>query len=174
MRNQSFVNKLYDKIPNKSINTRGMNLGKLDYQKMMHNVNIVCSKEVSNLYDKLNKEYRYMVNMKDEYIDNLHYVACSIRNQFLDFGYSEDVIADMLIQYLYGNEKRGKQLFWFCYGQYVVNNLNNNIKIKSTKFIQCMDCGEWIEVDSKSKSVRCDDCQREYRKKLDRERKRKR
>ena len=174
MRNQSFVNKLYDKIPNKSINTRGMNLGKLDYQKMMHNVNIVCSKEVSNLYDKLNKEYRYMVNMKDEYIDNLHYVACSIRNQFLDFGYSEDVIADMLIQYLYGSEKRGKQLFWFCYGQYVVNNLNNNIKIKSTKFIQCMDCGEWIEVDSKSKSVRCDDCQREYRKKLDRERKRKR
>lgn len=173
-RNQSFVNKLYDRIPNKSINTRGMNLGKLDYQKMMHNVNIVCSKEVSNLYDKLNKEYRYMVNMKDEYIDNLHYVACSIRNQFLDFGYSEDVIADMLIQYLYGNEKRGKQLFWFCYGQYVVNNLNNNIKIKSTKFIQCMDCGEWIEVDSKSKSVRCDDCQREYRKKLDRERKRKR
>lgn len=174
MRNQSFVNKLYDKIPNKSINTRGMKLGKLDYQKMMHNVNIVCSKEVSNLYDKLNKEYRYMVNMKDEYIDNLHYVACSIRNQFLDFGYSEDVIADMLIQYLYGNEKRGKQLFWFCYGQYVVNNLNNNIKIKSKKFIQCMDCGEWIEVDSKSKSVRCDDCQREYRKKLDRERKRKR
>lgn len=174
MRNQSFVNKLYDKIPNKSINTRGMNLGKLDYQKMMHNVNIVCSKEVSNLYDKLNKEYRYMVNMKDEYIDNLHYVACSIRNQFLDFGYSEDVITDMLIQYLYGNEKRGKQLFWFCYGQYVVNNLNNNIKIKSTKFIQCIDCGEWIEVDSKSKSVRCDDCQREYRKKLDRERKRKR
>ena len=59
------------------------------------------------LYDKLNKEYRYMVNMKDEYIDNLHYVACSIRNQFLDFGYSEDVITDMLIQYLYGNEKPG-------------------------------------------------------------------
>ena len=41
----TLVNKLYDKIPNKSINTRGMNLGKLDYQKMMHNVNIVCSKE---------------------------------------------------------------------------------------------------------------------------------
>lgn len=116
-----------------------------------------------------------MVNMKDEYIDNLHYVACSIRSQFSKFGYSEETITDMLIQYLYGEEKRGKQLFWFCYGQYAVINLENNpnIKKKPTKFIQCIDCGEWIEIDFMSKSRRCETCQHEYRKQLDRERKRK-
>lgn len=172
-RNKSFVNKLYERIPNKPINTRGMKLGKLEYTKMMNNVNIVCSKEVSSLYDELNKKYRYMVNMKDEYIDNLHYVACSIRKEFSGLGYSDEMITDMLVQYLYGNEKRGKQLFWFCYGQYVVNNLEKNIKVRKTKYIQCIDCGEWIEVDCKSKSIRCDGCQSEYRKKLDRERKRK-
>lgn len=157
-RNDSLVNKLYSRIPNKPINTRGMKLGKLNYQKMMHNVNIICPKEVSKLYDELNKKYRYMVNMKDEYINNLRYMACSIRNQFSDLGYTDETIADMLVQYLYGNEKRGKQLFWFCYGQYVVNNLKNNVIVKKTKYVQCLDCGEWLEVPVESKTERCDNC----------------
>ena len=157
-RNDSLVNKLYSRIPNKPINTRGMKLGKLNYQKMMHNVNIICPKKVSKLYDELNKKYRYMVNMKDEYINNLRYMACSIRNQFSDLGYTDETIADMLVQYLYGNEKRGKQLFWFCYGQYVVNNLKNNVIVKKTKYVQCLDCGEWLEVPVESKTERCDNC----------------
>lgn len=168
-RNGSFVNKLYEKIPNKPINTSKLKFGKIDYRKMMSNVQITCSKEVSDLYDTLNKEYRYKVNMKDEYIDNLHYVACSIRNEFGKLGYSEETIADMLVQYLYGNEKRGKQLFWFCYGQYVVNNLEKNIVVKKTKFIQCIDCGEWIEIDIDSKKVRCKNCAGLERQRINRE-----
>ena len=46
-----------------------------------------------------------LAKQKDEYIDNLHYVACSIRNQFAELGYSEEIIADMLMQYLYKNKK---------------------------------------------------------------------
>ena len=155
-----------------------MKLGELKYKDMMKNPDIVCPKEVSDLYDELNKKYRYMVNMKDEYIDNLHYVACSIRNQFAELGYSEEMIADMLVQYLYGNEKRGKQLFWFCYGQYVVTNLENNpnIKKKKTKMIQCIDCGEWIEVDQNNvKTCRCKRCtylhRNEYQREIMRKRK---
>ena len=157
-RNQSFVNKIYDKIPNKPINTRGMNLGKIDYKVMMENSTIICSKEVSDLYDELNKQYRYMINMKDEYIDNLRYVACKIRDEFNKFGYSNETITDMLIEYLYGRDKRYKQLLWFCYGQYIVNNLENNISVNKTKVIQCIDCGEWFEVDVSSKRIRCDEC----------------
>ena len=151
-----------------------MKLGELKYKDMMKNPDIVCSEEVSDLYDELNKKYRYMVNMKDEYIDNLHYVACFIRNQFAELGYSEEMIADMLIQYLYGGEKRAKQLFWFCYGQYAVNNLENNIKVRKTKLIQCIDCSEWFEVDIKdTKACRCKDCQLEEKRRLDREYRRK-
>lgn len=157
-RNQSFVNKIYDRIPNKPINTRGMDLGKIDYKIMMENSNIICSKEVSELYDELNKQYRYMINMKDEYIDNLRYVACNIRDEFSKFGYSDETITDMLIEYLYGRDKRYKQLLWFCYGQYVVNNLERNISVKKTKIIQCIDCSEWFEVDVNSKRIRCDEC----------------
>lgn len=158
-RNDSFVNKLYSRIPNKAINTKGMELGEFKYEKMMNDVNTICSKEVSNLYDELSKKYRYMVNMKDEYIDNLHFVAQQIREQFSTLGYSDDTITDMLIDYLYGNEKRWKQLLWFCYGNNIVQNLKRNIKKKSTKFIQCVDCGEWIEVDINNvKTCRCSEC----------------
>ena len=157
-RNKSFVNKIYDRIPNKPINTRGMNLGKIDYKVMMENSSIICSKEISDLYDELNKQYRYMINMKDEYIDNLRYIACKIRNEFSKFGYSDETITDMLVEYLYGRDKRYKQLLWFCYGQYVVNNLEKNVSVKKTKVIQCIDCGEWFEVDVNSKRIRCDEC----------------
>ena len=172
-RNHSFVNKIYNRIPNKPINTRGMRLGKIDYRDMMSNKNVLCSKDVSELYDELNKQYRFMVNMKDERIDNLRYVAFQIREEFSKFGYSDETITDMLIEYLYGRDKRYKQLLWFCYGQYIVNNLEKNVYVKKTKVIQCVDCGEWIEVDIYSKTYRCDSCQHEYRKAWDRERKRK-
>ena len=136
---------------------------------MMSNPKIICSKEVSNLYDELNKQYRYMINMKDEYIDNLRYIACKIRDEFARFGYSEETIADMLVEYLYGKGKRYKQLLWFCYGQYVVNSLERNIEVKKTKFIQCIDCGEWIEIDANSKVIRCSKCQKIERTRINRE-----
>ena len=135
----------------------------------MSNKNVICGKEVSDLYDKRNKEYHYMIDMKDEYTDNLRYLACSIRDEFSQFGYSDEMIANMLVEYLYGGNKRYKQLLWFCYGQYIVNNLENNLNVRKTKYIQCIDCGEWVEVPSGSKSVRCSDCQREENKRKKRE-----
>lgn len=174
-RNESFVNKIFDRIPNKAINTSNMKLEPIKYQNMMSNKMIICSEEVSNLYNELNKQYRYMVNMKDEYIDNLRHIACKIRDEFSIFGYSEETIADMLVEYLYGREKRYKQILWFCYGQYIVNNLEKNIGIQKTKFIQCDDCDEWIEVDIKdNKTCRCEKCQSIYRKKYQKELMRKR
>lgn len=172
-RNSSFVNKLYSRIPNKSINTRGLKFGRLNYKDMMSNKNVICSKEVSDLYDKRNKEYHYMIDMKDEYTDNLRYLACSIRNEFSQLGYSDETITDMLVEYLYSGNKRYKQLLWFCYGQYIVNNLENNLNVRKTKYIQCIDCGEWVEVDIYSNATRCKSCQHEYRKMYYRERKRK-
>lgn len=162
--NQSFVNKIYNRVPDRKINTRKLNLGKPDYRKLMSNPNMVCSKEVSDLYDQVSREYSFQVNMKDEYIDNLRYLACNIRQQFNDLGYSDETITDMLVAKIYGKNSRRKQLLWFCYGRNIVNNLENNISVKETKYIQCVDCGEWFEVLSGSKSIRCETCQKEYRK----------
>ena len=168
-RNSSFVNKIYLRIKNKPINTRGLKLEELDYRKLMQSPNMVCSKEVSELYDKRNKEYHYMIDMKDEYSDNLRYLACSIRDEFYKLGYSDETIADMLVEYLYGGNKRSKQLLWFCYGQYIANNLENNLNVRKTKYIQCIDCGKWLEVDIQSKSIRCSKCQLEENRRKKRE-----
>lgn len=164
-RNNSFVNKIYTRIKDLPINANSIEFDALDYRKLMSNSNITCSKEVSSLYDKLNKEYRYKIDMKDEYADNLRYVACLIRDEFSKLGYSDEMITNMLVDYLYGNDKRYKQLLWFCYGQQIVNNLEHNLDIKPTKYIQCIDCGEWVEVDIKSKSIRCNHCQKNYKRK---------
>ena len=48
-------------------------------------------------------------------------------------------------------------------GQYIVNNLENNLDVRKTKYIQCIDCGEWIEVDIQSKSTRCYKSQKKYK-----------
>lgn len=172
-RNQSFVNKIYDRIPNKPINTRNMGFDKIDYKFMMDNSLLTCTKEISDLYDKLNRQYRYMINMKDEYTDNLRYVACRIRDEFNATGYTNETITDMLVEYLYGRDKRYKQLLWFCYGHYIYNNLVKNIGEKKTKFIQCVNCDEWIEVDVlNTKTCRCERCQYEETKRIKREYKR--
>ena len=174
-RNQSFVNKIFDRIPNKAINTSGLNLGSIDYRLLMGNVNMVCCEEVANLYNELNRKYRYMINMKDEYVDNLRYIACEIRERFNGIGYSEDTVSDMLVEYLYGHEKRYKQLLWFCYGQNIVSNLEKNIQFKKTKFVQCIDCGEWVEVDIlNTKTCRCNDCTKIHRNNYQKELMRKR
>lgn len=173
-RNRSLVNKIYDRIPNKPIHTRGMQLGEIDYKQMMSNRHIICSKEVSDLYDALNKQYRYMIHMKNEYIDNLRYIACKIRDEFSRFGYSDVTITDMLVEYLYGRNKRYKQLLWFCYGQHILNHLAKNIPVKKTKFIPCADCGDWFEVAlNNGMTCRCPKCLLQYRRKRDRLRKQK-
>ena len=42
-----------------------------------------------------------------------------------------------------------------------MDNLEKNIDVKKTKIIQCIDCGEWFEVDvGNNRTCRCDDCQK--------------
>lgn len=160
-RNQSFVNKIFDRIPDKPINTRGLNLGRIEYQTMMRDSRIVCSKEVSELYNQLNRQYRYMLSMKDDSTGNLRYVACEIRSKFNRLGYSDETIADMLVQYLYGKEKRYKQLLWFCYGSYITANLEKSQKVIRTRVVECVDCGEWFETSAANRrTCRCNHCQK--------------
>lgn len=174
-RNGSFVNRLYDKIPDKPINTRSLHLDAPDYRKMMADPEIRCSDEVSALYDALNKQYRYTVHMKDPHADNMQYVAVKIREAFSALGYSEETVADMLTEYLYGRGKRYKQLLWFCYGEQLVSNLRNHIEKPDTKYIPCADCGEWIEIRAKdNRTRRCPACQKAHVRMYDRNRKQKR
>lgn len=47
--------------------------------------------------------------------------------------------------------------------------MEKNIGVDKTKVVQCIDCGEWFEVDISSKRVRCDECFEAERKRINRE-----
>lgn len=173
-RNSSLVNRLYDKIPDKPINTRGLHLDTLNHQKMMSDGNIRCTDKTAALYDTLSRQYRYMIHMKDARADNMQYIAKKIRESFSDLGHTDEETADMLVEYLYGRGKRYKQILWFCYGEQVVANIRKNIETPDTKFISCIDCGEWIEIRARdNRTRRCPSCQKAYVRMYDRKRKQK-
>lgn len=161
-KNNSIVNKLDSLIPNPRINTRKLGLNPIEYRYLMYNVNIEIDNKLIEKYTELNNTYHFKVSMKDEFQNNLHYLACQIREELSKFEYTEIEACDMLIKYLYGNKHRYKELLWFCYGKYIVKNLKKNYQYKKTKAIQCIDCGEWFEAPIESKRERCDECNEIY------------
>ena len=182
------------KIVNPRINSRSVGLKKIDYTKLVSNPDIECrvvfskngkiNEELSDpmivKYYELNKQYHFKVNMEcsesinggllgnTQYKQDLFFkkIANEIRFELSQFGHNESEIADILVKLLYHvKPSKHKSVLWFCYGKYIFENIQNNIRAK-TKIIQCEDCGKWIEVNIfDSAKDRCDECYDEYRKK---------
>ena len=169
--NNSITNKLDKLIPNPRINTRKLGLKPIDYKYLMHDVNTEIDEKLIEKYTELNNTYHFKISMKDEFQNNLHYLACQIREELSRFGYSEVEVTDMLVKYLYEKKNRKmKELLWFCYGKYIVENLKCNYPIHKTKVVKCIDCGEWFEIDvNASRSCRCEKCEEIHRKEWKRE-----
>lgn len=195
--NESFMNKLDYKIVNPKINSRSVGLKPIDYKIMVSNPNIKCNavfnkngkinEELSDpmivKYFELNNKYHFKVNMEcadvpKESMTNTQMkhelffkkIATEIRTELSKFGYTDSEISDILVKLLYHIKPSShKSVLWFCYGNYIVENINKHIK-SGTKVIQCVDCGEWFEVNVKdTKACRCEECQLEhdrYRKRL--------
>lgn len=201
-KNDTFVNILDKMIPNPRLNFSNIDIADIDYKLMMNNVNIQFDIEFNEngqinedmtdplivKYIELNRKYHYKINLKDMDIDTVKCntvsslrqslmfkdIAKEIREELLKFGYSESQISDILVKYLYHIKKsKHKEVLWFCYGKYIYENLERNVK-KPTKAIQCKECGEWFEVKTKAtKSCRCFECQQARKRTLKKENKRK-
>ena len=195
--NESFVNKLDYKIVNPRINSRSIGLKPIDYKKMVDNPNIECraifdkygkiNEELSDplivKYFELNNKYHFKVNMecadvlRGELLNNTQLkqdlffkrIAIEIRDELSKFGRTDSEIADILVKLLYHTKPSShKSVLWFCYGKYIAENLKKHFK-PSTKIIQCIDCGEWLEVNTKdTKACRCADCSAEHKRELTR------
>lgn len=187
--NNSFVNQLDLKIKNPRINSRGIGLNKIDYRILVNNPDIQCNvvfekngrlnEKLSDpmivKYCELNREYHFKINMecadniskdllsKSAVRQELFYrsIANEVKTELSKFGYTDSEIVDILVKFLYYvKPSQHKSVLWFCYGKYIFENIERYLKSK-TKEIQCIDCGEWFEVDIKaSKSCRCRDCQK--------------
>lgn len=201
--NESFVNKLDYKIANPRINSRSIGLKSIDYKMMVSNPKIEC-RAVFNKYGKINEElsdplivkyfelnnkYHFKVNMecadvlRGELLNNTQLkqdlffknIANEIRSELSKFGYADSEIADILVKLLYHVKPSShKSVLWFCYGKYIVENLKEHLK-STTKIVQCIDCGEWFEINIKdNETCRCNECYAEYRKRYKAEKERER
>ena len=179
----------------------GKKLGTIDYTKLVSNPNIKCkvvfhkngsideSKTDPMIvkYCELNQKYHFKINMKCVDLSNDIFVntdakqrvffkkiANEIKYELSQFGYTDSEVADILVKFLYHvKPSKHKDVLWFCYGGYIVENLRKNNCKSDTKAIQCIDCGEWIDVlnDKKHlKTCRCDNCDVEYKNMLNRNR----
>lgn len=203
--NNSVVNRLESIVPNKRMCFSAQNIGKLRYRNMLRKKRgsaVTIEPSVVSLYDEIASQYRFQISaFEDE--DNLGYVRTSTLKEFEQFDIPMEDICDMLTTHLFRDKpNKRKGLFWLCFGDIILQNLQRNIPTNSiqcrkcgNRFVpktpnqkickecsaykpigivrkSCCDCGKIFEVSAKGiKKIRCDDCQQEYRKQLDRERK---
>jgi len=195
--NKSFVNKLDSKIKNVRINSRSIGLKKIDYKMLVNNPDIECkvvfekngkiNKDLSDpmivKYCELNQKYHFKINMecadnlnpnvlsKSAIRQELYYqkIANEIRYELSQFGYNESEITDILVKFLYHvKPSKHKSVLWFCYGGYIYENIKKHFK-SHFKIIQCVDCGEWFEVNTKdNETCRCGECIKVHKRTLER------
>lgn len=122
----------------------------------------VCPEDILKKYNDLSKEYAFKVSITDMNSGSYYFVTL-IKKELGSLGYDEDLLTDYLVAHLYKNDKRNKALLWCCYGDRIVNNIKNNLGLneENIKIVQCIDCGEYIEVPKRSKACRCFYCQTE-------------
>jgi DNA-directed RNA polymerase subunit RPC12/RpoP len=200
-RNESFINKLDYKIKDRRIDSRITKLKSVDYRILMNNPNIKCNvvsyengrinEELTDpmivKYFELNNEYHF----KLDNIDNIDIprdgqfnnsqlkevlffkkVGDEIKTELSKFGYTDSEVADILVKLLYHVKPSShKSVLWFAYGDYILENIKR-YKKESVKVIQCVDCGEWFEVNIKdTESCRCEECASRHKRELARLRK---
>lgn len=152
--NNSCVNRLRTMIPRKSLKFKFDGMGDFDYRTLMNDPNIRIDTRVTRKFAALSREYKFNYNLNNNN-DNEQYIASYIRKSMLDTGYPESDIVDMLVKELFGVRKTKKKLvFWSCYGDAVLANIQNNI---DKNFVTCNKCGARFYKSYKTEAV-CANC----------------
>lgn len=152
--NHSCVNRLRTMIPRKSLKFKFDGMGDFDYRTLMNDPNIRIDTRVTRKFAALSREYKFNYNLNNNN-DNEQYIASYIRKSMLDTGYPESDIVDMLVKELFGVRKTKKKLvFWSCYGDVVLANIQNNI---DKNFVACNKCGARFYKSYKTEAV-CANC----------------
>ena len=137
------------------------NLEGIDYKLMMYDEETKLDTRVVELYDKLCLSYNSKLsNLINKDNDNLKTYIKLIKDAFAELGYLEIEIADILTIYLYKDridKIKGKQLYWYIYGDYIVDNLKENLKREKQETIVCECCGK-RDLEKKIINGKCKQC----------------
>lgn len=155
-KNGSVVNRLDKIVPNKRMSFSAKNIGVFHYQYMLSNpkMEVDIKQEVIDLYNEVEKQYRYSINFYDDSV-NYSYIRDSILERFNGLKTDRVECCDILVKYLFHmRQSKRKNIFWMCFGDIVLSNLQKNLPAGS---IQCRKCGERF-VPSVPQQKLCDKC----------------
>lgn len=155
-KNGSVVNRLDKIVPNKRMSFSAKNIGVFHYQYMLSNpkIEVDIKQEVIDLYNEVEKQYRYSINFYDDIV-NYSYIRDSILERFNGLKTDRVECCDILVKYLFHmRQSKRKNIFWMCFGDIVLSNLQKNLSAGS---IQCRKCGERF-VPSVPQQKLCDKC----------------
>lgn len=144
--NSSPVNRLNSLIPNPRLKFTADNLGKFQYQMLMHNKNIQVNLDIVQRYQDLNMQCGFLLSIQNDEYQNIIYLYEKQKQELLALFHEEDLICDVLIKYLYENQKKDKDALWIMFGERMVSNLNKNLKNKlEDGYFLCKKCGRRIK-----------------------------
>lgn len=159
--NNSAVNQLEKIILNRKLYFSPKQFQPLDYRKMMSNPNIDIDPEVIRMYLNLNKLYRFQLRVESDFDNttNIAYLSNRIINDLTMNTYTPMEVSDMIIKYLYTTKDSPyKEMLWFCFGKYIVANLDNHL-LHSLNV--CKKCGKRFEPRFYNQKY-CDSCGHTY------------
>lgn len=139
------------------------NLDKINHESMMNDTSIELDEKVVELYDKLCLSYNSKFsNLSNKDNDNIKTYIKLVKDKFSELNENESEVADILTIYLYRDridKIKGKQIYWYVYGEYIVDNLKKNI---DSDTIVCEHCGK-RDLETKIINGKCEDCREEIK-----------
>lgn len=166
--NESTVNKLNDLIPDKRINFKKV-AGEFDYLHLLKNKKIELDEEIINIYIEEDRTKKWKMKKESEFSSHeTPYVYQQIKNRLLSLNSDIYHVTDVLVKYLYEKNSSRLETLWKCFGDIILENLQNNLK--GTK--PCESCGKLIKVKN-NRTKYCEVCLKKIEKEQTRERVRK-
>ena len=139
------------------------NLDKINHELMMNDTSVELDEKIVELYDKLCHSYNSKFsNLSNKDNDNLKTYIKLVKDKFSELNENESEVADILTIYLYRDridKIKGKQIYWYVYGEYIVDNLKKNI---DSDTIVCEHCGK-RDLETKIINGKCEDCREEIK-----------
>ncbi len=120
----------------------------------MHNKRVIISQDLIDTFIKINRN-KHNIMTRLDIIDDSNFNKY-LKEELLKLHKSESYIVDVLIEYLYSTNSTYKETLWSAYGEYIYNNLLNNLG----NTIQCENCTTRFEINYENERL-CENCKRD-------------
>lgn len=160
---KSIMGRIESWIPTNRLYFKKHGLGTFDYTMLMRNKDINLIDEITDMYDKVHKDTRFMKIESDEDSTAIPYGYVKLRNELLSMQYDASDVIDICVAYAYGKESKHKSMLWSIFGEEILDNLKSNMRKSNLNgTISCDKCGKRIKVSSNNLSY-CDHCAKEIK-----------